>query len=196
MGIVVVSALLAACPPSAPTTGYEHLNQAIAEQLQMVGLGPGDVFEVRVYGEAELSGQHRIAADGSIDLPLVGQMVVGGLTRQEIAERIEEKLQGGFLRSPSVSVFVKEYNSRKIFVLGQVKSPGTFAFAAGMNIVEAITLAGGFLSSANANFVVVTRKKDGEEQRIPVPVEKISQGLASNLDLQAGDIVFIADRLL
>ena len=193
---IAVALCLAGCPPSAPTTGYEYLNDAITEEMQSIGLGPGDVFEVRVYGEKDLSGPHRIADDGTIHLPLVGDMVVGGMNRGEIATKIAEKLRSGFLRSPSVSVFVKQFNSRKIFVLGQVKSPGTFPFAPGMNIVEAITRAGGFLNTANANFVVVTRKLEGGEKRIPVPVEKISQGLASNLALQAGDIVFVADRLL
>ena len=65
-----------------------------------------------------------------------------------------------------------------------------------MTVVEAITLAGGFKSSANQNYVVVTRKVAGKEKRIPVPVEKISAGLASNLTLRAGDIIFVPDRLL
>jgi polysaccharide export outer membrane protein len=121
---------------------------------------------------------------------------VAGKTPSEIASAIERALQEGYLREPYVSVYVKEYNSKKIFVLGMVRKPGTFPFQGGMNVVEAVTLAGGFTETANANFVVVTRKKDGAEIRIPVPVEKISKGLAANLELQAGDIVFIPDRLL
>ena len=103
---------------------------------------------------------------------------------------------GAHLREPHVSVYVQEYNSKKIFVLGQVTKAGTFPYSGGMNVVEAITLAGGFRNTANPDYVVVTRRTAEGEKRIPVPVEKISKGLASNLELQAGDIVYVPDKLL
>lgn len=196
IAIGTASSILAACPPQAPTTGYEHLNDEITEHLSRVGLGAGDVFEVKVYGEDQLSGTHRISPEGEIDFPLVGRLGVVDLTPGQVAEEIRVRLQAGYLKEPFVSVFVREYNSKKIFVLGQVQKPGTFPYAAGMNIVEAITLAGGFHASANPNYVVVTRKQAGKETRIPVPVEKISEGLAQNLALQPGDIVYVPDRLL
>lgn len=184
------------CRPSAPSTGYEHLNDAIAESMSQVGLGPGDVFEARVYGEDGLTGIHQIAPDGSIDFPLVGHIVVAGKAPSEVASLLKERLQAGYIRDPYVSVFVKEYQSKKIFVLGQVNKPGTFAFGSAMTVVEAITLAGGFKDTANTDYVVVTRKVDGREMRIPVPVGKISKGLAANLELRSGDIVFVSDTLL
>ena len=192
---LLVAPLFWACP-EAPTTGYEDMNREISEQLTKVGLGPGDVFEVTVYGEASLSGVHRIAPDGAIQFPLVNRVVVEGLTANEIAEELRRRLQDGYLREPSVSVFVKEYGSKKVFVLGEVQRPGTFPFTAGMNIVEAITLAGGFKDSANANYVIVTRHGPHGDQRIPVPVEKITEGEAQNLSLKPGDIVYVPDSLL
>jgi protein involved in polysaccharide export with SLBB domain len=180
----------------APTTGYEELNREIGERLSKVGLGPGDVFEVTVYGEDKLSGTHRIAPDGAIQFPLVNRVVVDGMTASEIADELRRRLQDGFLREPSVSVFVKEYGSKKVFVLGEVARPGTFPFTAEMNIVEAITLAGGFKDSARTNYVIVTRQTPDGERRIPVPVEKITEGIAQNLRLQPGDIVFVPDTLL
>ena len=185
-----------ACAPTASSTGYAHLNAEIQDQLKTVGLGPGDVFEVRVYGEETLTGLYRIAEDGSIDFPLVGRVKAEGKTSREIGAFLVERLRDGYLVSPSVSVYVKEYNSRKIFVLGQVKNPGTFPFSVDMNVVEAVALAGGFAPTANHDFVVVTREVDGQETRIPVPVGKISKGLAANLELQAGDIVYVSDTLL
>jgi polysaccharide export outer membrane protein len=185
-----------ACAPQAPSTGYEQLNASIDDQLKAVGLGAGDIFALKVYGEKELSGDHQVSSEGTVDIPLIGRLAVTGKTPSEIATAIEKLFQEGYLREPYVSVYVKEYNSKKIFVLGMVRKPGTFPYQGGMNVVEAVTLAGGFTETANANFVVVTRKKDGAEIRIPVPVEQISKGLAANLELQAGDIVFIPDRLL
>ena len=180
----------------APTTGYGDLNKQISEHLTKVGLGPGDVFEVTVYGEEKLSGMHRIAPDGAIQFPLINRVVVEGMTANEIADELSRRLRDGFLREPSVSVFIKEYSSKKVFVLGEVERPGTFPFTAGMNIVEAITLAGGFKDSANSNYVIVTRQTPDGDKRIPVPVEKITEGLAENLNLQPGDIVFVPDTLL
>ena len=197
LGLAAVWGVVSAsCAPTAPMTGYEHLNADIEQQLKTVGLGPGDVFEVRVYGEPSLTGSHRIADDGSIDFPLIGRVDAATKTPREVGDMLTARLQEGYLVSPSLSVFVKEYNSRKIFVLGQVKTPGTFAYSSGMNVIEAIALAGGFSPTANHDYVVVTREVDGKETRIPVPVGKISKGLASNLELQSGDIIYVPDTLL
>ena len=194
MGALILC--LGACAPQASGSGYEQLNEAIRAELQLVGLGVGDVFAVKVYGEKELSGEHQISPEGTVDIPLIGRVTVQGQTPSEIGRKLEERFVAGYLRTPYVSVYVKQYNSKKVFVLGMVRKPGTFPLTAGMNVVEAVTMAGGFTEAANTNFVVVTRKQDGREVRIPVPVEEISKGLAANLDLKAGDIVFVPDRLL
>jgi len=181
----------------APTSGYEDVNKQIAEQLQKVGLGPGDVFEVAVYGEPSMSGLYRVSDDGSIQFPLIDRVQVEGETPNEIADGIQNRLRDGYLRNPIVNVFVKEYNSKKVFVLGEVQKPGTFPYAARMNIVEAITVAGGFKDSANENYVIVTRQDAaGKDQRYELAVEKITEGQAPNFILQPGDIVFVPDTLL
>lgn len=191
--IVALALLSGGCEScqSAPDD-YGDINREVSEGLARVGLGPGDVFEVSVYGEPKLSGVHRIAPDGAIHFPLVKRVVVENMNPSEIAEELQNRLRDGFLRDPSVSVLVKEYNSKKIFVLGQVGKPGTFPFTANMNIVEAIALAGGLKETALDNYVIVTRG----EQRIPVPVGRITEGKASNLNLKPGDIIFVPDKLL
>lgn len=175
---------------------YGEINRKVSEEMARVGLGPGDVFEVSVYGEEKLSGVHRIAPDGAIHFPLIKRVMVEGMTTSEIAEEIQTRLRDGYLRDPSVSVFVKEYNSKKVFVLGEVQRPGTFPFTASMNIVEAVTLAGGFSAAANANYVIVTRRGSSGDQRIPVPVKRITEGTAANFNLQPGDIIYVPDSLL
>jgi protein involved in polysaccharide export with SLBB domain len=180
----------------AATSGYQHFNTDVTHLKAQIGLGPGDIVEIRVYGEKALTGLHRVSLGGDIEYPFIGRVKISGLTPSQISKTLQNKLKKGYLRNPFVSVYVKEYHSKKIFVLGQVTKSGTFSFTKGMTVVEAITLAGGFKSSANQNYVVVTRKVGGKEKRIPVPVEKISAGLASNLTLRAGDIIFVPDRLL
>jgi protein involved in polysaccharide export with SLBB domain len=89
-----------------------------------------------------------------------------------------------------------EYNSKKIFVLGQVSKPGTFPFEGKMNIIQAVTLAGGFTNMARKNSVIVTRVEDGIERRIRVPVDRISEGLMPNFQLQPEDIVYVPETVL
>jgi polysaccharide export outer membrane protein len=159
-------------------------------------IGPGDVFDVRVYGEDDLTGTYRVASDGTIDYPLLGTVSVQGMTPTEVTRRISEGLvTGQFLKNPNVSVFVKEYSSKKISILGQVNKPGTFQYVDGMSIVEAISIAGGFTSMARPNDVTVTRVINNVEKQFLVPVEAIGQGRTSNFALRPGDIVFVPQRV-
>ncbi len=156
-------------------------------------LGVNDVFEVRVFEEQELSGVFRVGPDGTVSYPLCGTVKVGGLDAPAVSARLTDCLREGYLKSPQVSVFIKEYNSKKVFVLGQVQKPGTFTFEDRMSVVEAITRAGGFTRMAAKNQVVINRIVDRKEQRLRIPVEDISLGLAPNFVLQAGDIVFVPE---
>jgi polysaccharide export outer membrane protein len=158
-------------------------------------LGPGDVFEVRVFQEPDLSGVYRLSSDGSINFPLCGRLVLGGLSTSAATERFTQCLSNGYLRNPQVSLFIKEYNSKKIFVFGEVQKAGTFQYEDGMNIVQAITLAGGFTSRAARNSTSVIRKIDGSDRRLPVPVEDIGLGRADNFLLHPGDIIFVPESL-
>lgn len=156
-------------------------------------LGAGDVFEVRVFEESNLSGVFRVGSDGHIDYPLCGRVPLAGLDASGAGEAIADCLREGYLRNPQVSVFVQEHQSRQVFVFGQVNKPGTFAFREGMTVVEAITRAEGFTKLASKNSVVITRLVDGREQRLRIPVEDIGVGRAPNFSLQPGDIVFVPE---
>jgi protein involved in polysaccharide export with SLBB domain len=158
-------------------------------------LGPGDVFEVRVYQEPELSGVYRVGPNGDIVFPLCRRVPVAGLTANAVAERLRTCLGEGFIRSAYVSVIVKEFNSQKIFVFGEVQKPGTFVYEDGMTIVQAITVAGGFTKGAAQNSSSVTRLVGGQEQKVKVPVQDIALGKAPNFVLKPGDIVYVPESL-
>jgi len=159
-------------------------------------LGPGDVFDIRVFEEKELSSTFRVASDGSIDFPLLGTLKVAGLNPSAVSKLVEDGLRDNeFLKNPQVSILVKEYNSKKISVFGQVKKPGTFSYQDGMSVVEAISLGGGFTSMARKNDVTVIRVINGKKRRFGVPVEEIGQGKASNFIMRPGDIVFVPERV-
>jgi len=188
--------LLAACAPGARTPSAATLpSSASPLDLVAAALGPGDVFEVRVFQEPELSGVFQVGPQGDIIFPLCKRVVVGGLSANGVAEKLRACLSDGFLRDPQVSVLVKEFNSKKVFVFGEVQKPGTFAYEEGMSIVQALTLAGGFTKTAAQNSTSVTRHVNGQEMKVKVNVQDIALGKAPNYRLEPGDIVFVPESL-
>jgi polysaccharide export outer membrane protein len=165
------------------------------ELLPEERLGIDDVFEVRVLGEPDLSGPYRISADGTIDYPFVGRLSAAGMRSGEVQELIATKLGDGYLKKPQVSVMVKEWNSRKVSVIGQVQKPGSVAYFTNMTIVDAIAAAGGFTGIASKNAVTLRREAKGSVQSKNYPVADISEGRAPNVVLQPGDILVVEERL-
>ncbi len=182
--------------PSTASNNYSEVRIDARHIIQSTSLGAGDEIEVRVYEEPALSGSFVISPAGQIDYPLVGTITVEGLAAAQVGELLRKRLKQGFLRNPYVVVQVKSLSSKKVFVLGEVRTPGRLQFTDRMTIVEAITLAGGFSPVAEKNFTIVTRAEPTGQRRIPVPVEKIMQGLAVNFAVQPGDIIYVPETVL
>lgn len=158
-------------------------------------LGIDDVFEVRVFAEPDLSGTYRIAADGSIDYPFVGRVSIIGMRSGEVQELIVSKLKEGYLKNPQVSLMVKEWNSRKVSIIGQVQRPGAVTYFQNMTIIDAIAAAGGFTSIASKNAVTLRRESKGSVESKNLRVADISEGKAPNVVLRPGDILVVEERL-
>ena len=158
-------------------------------------LGIDDVLEIRVYGEEDLSGEFRVSNDGTIDYPFAGRIGVAGLRSGELQSAIAEKLKDGYLKNPQVSVMVKEWNSRKIAVLGQVQKPGSVVYFPRMTVVDAIAAAGGFTPIAAKNKVTLRREGKGAVNSKTVPVADISEGRYPNIPLVPGDVLVVEERL-
>lgn len=182
---------LGSCSSTA-SNRYRDIEVDLRSAVQASALGPRDVIEIRVYQHKDLSGSFEISPTGEIDFPLIGKATIEGLVASEVASLLKRRLAEGYIKEPHVNVQVTAFNSKKIFVLGNVKKPGRFAFVQNMTVVEAITLAGGFAGLAEKNYTLVTRAG----RRIPIPVEKIMQGLAANFRLQPGDIVYVPETIL
>jgi polysaccharide export outer membrane protein len=182
--------LAAGCPPSQVV---KHPPAIVADMT----LGPGDVIVIDVFNEETLKELTRqVSQDGTIDYPLIERLTVGGMNPEAVARLIAEKLvEGGFLKNPQVSVLVKEYLSKRIHVLGEVKKPGTFPYKDDLTVVQAITEAGGFTPLAKESRVSVTRKTDDGEIVFVVDVNKIISDKSPNVPLQAGDIVYVPERI-
>jgi len=168
---------------------------SVPQPVTVSAMGPGDLFDVRVFGEPTLSSSYEVDNNGNINFPLIGTIKAEGRTPPEIEKDIETRLADGYIKNPSVSVKVTEYRSRRVSVFGQVRSPGTFGFTENMSIVEAITKAGGFTGMAKKNAVRITRVTGTQTERIVVAVEDIGTGRSPNFLLRPGDVVFVPERL-
>jgi polysaccharide export outer membrane protein len=192
--------LLSACrllrgPNEGPSLDPESPAARQAALSPGLTLGPGDLFEVRVFQEPDLSGVFRVGSDGTIDYPLCGRVKLLGLTAGGAVDVLTGCLKPRYLKDPHLSILVRESNSKKIFVFGEVQRPGTFPYEEGMSVVQAVTLAGGFTRLAAKNSCTVTRRIGGEERRIRVAVEDVGAGRAPNFGLLPGDILFVPESL-
>lgn len=147
-------------------------------------LGPGDAVRLITYGEDGLTGEFRVSAAGTIALPLVGDVRAAGLTPQELAKSVGQKLRDAkLLRDPSVAAEVTSY--RPIFVLGEVNKPGEYPYQPGMTVVTAAAVAGGFTYRAVESYASVVRTVDGHAV----------EGKATRQTyLQPGDVVTVYQR--
>jgi len=131
-------------------------------------LGAGDDLRVLVFGQETLSGQFKVDGSGQISLPLIGDLRAQSRTARELEQDITTRLSDGYVRDPRVSVQVMTF--RPFFILGEVMTPGQYAFVDGMTAVTAVAMAGGFTYRARQDFVLVTRGSDPQkvERRAPV----------------------------
>ncbi len=191
------SVLLCSLLLCAPGCGNPPPSKYPAQQVfvQDTTLGAGDLFEVRVYRQDDLSGLYSVSSEGTISFPLIGSVDVAGKTPAEVEQTIRQRLADGYLNDPQVSVLVKEYRSKKVSVFGQVRKPGTLPYADGMTIVEAISQAGGFTEMARKNGVTVTRKGKEKSEKYTIPVESIGEGKAPDFFVRPGDTIFVPRRL-
>lgn len=187
---LIVAVSLVGCSDPPPS---EYPTQQV--YVEDTTLGAGDMFEVRVFRQDDMTGTYSVSSEGTISFPLIGEVEVAGKTPADVERELRERLAEGYLKNPQVSVLVKEYKSKKISVFGQVREPGTFAYSEGMTVVEAVAQAGGFTDLARKNAVSVTRAVGKEKTKFTVPVENIGEGKADNFYLRPGDVVFVPRRL-
>jgi protein involved in polysaccharide export with SLBB domain len=159
-------------------------------------VGPGDLFMMEIVGEKELPKEYQVASDGSVDLPYLHTVPVAGLEPQEIARLVRKLLiEKGFLSDPSVVVQVKEYNSRRITIMGQVAKPGTFPYSVGLTLLQAISQAGGPTGIANIDRVTLIRRVEGGSRNVVLSIGSIMEGRSADIPLQSGDRIFVHERL-
>ena len=128
-------------------------------------LGSGDKIKLNVYNEEDLSGEFHVGGDGSMSLPLVGQIQVGGLTVSEFEQKLTQKLKT-YVRVPKVSAQVLNY--RPFYILGEVKKGGEYPYSNGLLVRDAVAKAGGYTYRAVTGYVYVRHANESAERRYPL----------------------------
>ena len=157
-------------------------------------LQPYDLIDVDVYSEADLHKPARLGSDGTVLLPLIGSVKVGGLTVTEATDLIAKRYGDGFVKNPSVLITVLKYRKSTFSILGQVNKPGIVEIPEGadISIMEAVSLAGGFTKTAAENAVTVKRTVDGKDQVFRVKAGEMAQNAnAVPFDVQPGDMIVV-----
>ncbi len=182
-------------PPAPPTAGATPVTDYV--------VGPQDMLTITSYDQADLTGKFTVEADGTFTYPLVGRVRAGGLTLRQVEAQVKKQLMdGGFFRNPQITVAIEQYKSQKIFVVGEVRLPGSYPLSGNMTLVEAIARAGSTLPSASGEAVIVHAGESASGPTLPVKddapnvvrvnLRELEQGAFSqNAMLRDGDTIFV-----
>ena len=168
--------------------------QGLQTQKTDYKLGGADLIDIQVYQQKDLDRLLRVSQNGTISFPLVGTVKVGGLSVAQAEEALSTKLKD-FIISPQVTIFIKEYGNKKVFVMGEVTKPGSFDLPteAKLTVLEAVSLAGGFTAIAAPDRTKVIRNVAGKSQSFTIPVSDITKRgeKQKDLPLEPGDVIWV-----
>lgn len=155
-------------------------------------IGPEDVLHISVWKEEDLDRKVLVRPDGGVSFPLAGDIQVSGRTPLEVQDEIRSRLQR-YVPDAEVTVSVDKISGYTVFVLGEVESPGQFTLGRYVDVVQALTLAGGFTPYASNRNIQVLRRQDGREVTYEFDFRDVSRGrsLEQNIILQSGDVVLV-----
>jgi polysaccharide export outer membrane protein len=183
VALVAAATLTAAC--AAPSGSLEPSYATKSDNLQqdrVFRLGVGDKLKITVFGEDNLSTQVEVNSSGAIAMPLIGEVPAKGKSVGELKDQLGKRLAEGYLKNPRINVEV--LNFRPIYVHGEVKSGGEFAFKNGLTFRDAVAMAGGHTYRAQTSYLFLVRE-GGDEQRLQLP---------TTLPVLPGDNIRIPER--
>jgi polysaccharide biosynthesis/export protein len=155
-------------------------------------IGPDDILSIVFWRDKDMSADVVVRPDGRITLPLISDVQAGGLTPEALRDRIREQATK-FVEDPSVTVVVKQINSRRVFVTGMVSKPGAYPLSNPTTVLQLLSMAGGVNEFADAKKIIVMRTENGLQKAYPFNYKDVSRGksLKQNIQLQPGDTVVV-----
>jgi polysaccharide export outer membrane protein len=166
---------------------------ATAQEFRYI-LNPGDILDISVWKEEGMDREVLVLPDGMISFPLAGHIKASGQSPEELQRALAERLQK-FIPDPVITVSVKNVTGNKIYVIGQVKTAGEFLAGHRIDVMQALSLAGGLTPFADQDSIVVLRRANGEQTAHRFDYSDVKKGrdLESNILLESGDIVVVPD---
>jgi len=190
------AAKVAAPQAQAEEAAIASFVQEVESKKSDYHISGADLINVSVLGEKEMERQVRVSQNGTITYPLIGEVTVGGLSTSQAEAAIATKLNE-YLRGAQVTVFIKEYGNKKVFVFGHVNKPGAIEIPTEtkLTVLEAISQAGGFSPLAAPDRTRVVRMLNGVSQSFTIEVSAITKRGEKDKDiaLEPNDIVFIPE---
>jgi polysaccharide biosynthesis/export protein len=170
--------------PPAPTPGIPTPADYV--------IGPDDALDVIVWRDKDMSAQVQVRPDGKISLPLVNDIQAAGLTPDQLRETVKTAV-ARFVTDPSVTIVVRQINSRKVYVTGSVNKPGPFPLSDTMTVLQMLALAGGLSEFANGKEILIMRTERGQTQSFKFNYKDVSKGknLQQNIVLRPGDTIIV-----
>ena len=191
-----VAAQVAAPVPAAPSadTGGGASGGLGAASGDYV-LKAGDTVEMVIFHESDLSIRSRLGKDGMVQLPLLGEIKLEGLTIRAATALLREKYNADYIVEPQIYLNIAAFNSRKFNIIGQVQRPGTYEFSGGedLGLLEAIAMAGGFTRIADRGHIIVKRKEGDSFRTLKVNAKKIAGDGKDKFPIEPGDVINVGE---
>jgi len=158
-------------------------------------LRPGDSIDMIVYREQDLNIRSKIGKDGMVQLPLMGEVKLGGLTVRAATALIRGKYNADYVVEPQIYLNVSSYNTTKFTIIGQVNKPGTYEYSESepLDLLQAIGMAGGFTRIADRGHIVVKRREGNNVRTMKVNAKKLTDSGGDQFLLQSGDVINIGE---
>ena len=181
-----------AVPTPVPAAAAGARPGAVVALLPAYVIGPNDVLTVVFWRDKDMSADVVVRPDGNITLPLLNDVRAAGLTPDELRARIVAEAQR-FIEDPSPTVVVKEINSRKVFITGQVEKPGPYPLSVSMTVIQLIAMAGGLKEFADGKNILVMRTENGTQNAFSFDYQQLlkRKNLHQNIELKPGDTVVV-----
>ena len=193
---VVPPATPAAAPAPAPAPAVTPAPVVPAGVELPAGyvVGPEDVLTIVVWREKDLSSDVTVRPDGRITLPLINDVVAQGLTPDQLRDQLKAQFDK-YVEDSSVSVVVKQINSRKVFITGMVGKPGAYPLTSTMTVLQLISLAGSLREFTSGKNILIIRDEGGKQKALKFNYEEVREGtrLEQNIQLKPGDTVVVPE---
>jgi len=154
-------------------------------------IGPGDLLELKVFEVKELDQTVRVSEDGSMTLPLLGRVMVEGLTQEGVVQKLTELLQAKYVKNPQVTIFIKEYKNQQVAVIGAVEKAGSYELVGRKNLLQIISMAGGFSETAGNEVFILREGPDGQTSTVAIDLKDllVNGNQALNLPIEPNDVI-------